>query len=276
VGDFDRHLLMDPFIAPGAGSLLRVVTLNTWKCDGAYRQRLHAMATQLRALNPDVVALQESFASVDGRWDTARHLAQAMGMGWVQVPARTKARVCEGVAVASHSGMALLSRWPIAQHTSMDLPNDPEDGERVALLCQLVVDSHRLTVANVHLTHLPAASALRHRQLHAVLEHPWLHSLRQAAIVCGDFNAPLHADGLCEFVVPLGVWVDVARTAGTPHKVTCPVAHGAGLDLDHVLARAGSPLRWHSAHVALDHVDPIHGVWPSDHHALCVDGHWLP
>lgn len=267
---------MHPFTAPGAGSPVRVVTLNTWKCDGAYRWRLHAMATQLRALNPDVVALQESFASADGRWDTARHLAHALDMRWVNVPARHKERVCEGMAVASDSGMALLSRWPITHHTVLTLPCDPEDGERVALLCQLVVDGHRMTVANVHLTHLPAASALRHRQLHAVLEHPWLHAPRNAAIVCGDFNAPLRSDGLCEFVIPLGVWVDAARVAGVPHKVTCPVPHGEGLDLDHVLSRAGSPLRWHSAHVALDHADPIHGVWPSDHHALCVDGHLLP
>lgn len=258
------------------GTPLRLVTLNTWKCDGAYALRLQTMATQLGALAPDVVALQESYASVDGVHDTARHLAQALGMHWVLAPARTKPRVCEGVVQASHSGMALLSRWPIARHTVLVLPSAAEDGERLALLCQLQADQHRLTVANVHLTHLDGAHTRRHQQLHTVLEHPWLHTPRDAAVVCGDFNAPVQSDALRGFVTPLGVWVDAARAAGLHTKVTCPTPGGPGLDLDHVLSRAAAPLRWHRAQVVLERPDATTGVCPSDHHALCVDGQLLP
>ena len=35
---------------------LRIVTLNTWKGDGAYRARLEAMAVGLATLQPDLVA----------------------------------------------------------------------------------------------------------------------------------------------------------------------------------------------------------------------------
>src|SRR5690349_12850241 len=50
---------------------LRIVTINTGKCDGPYFPRREAMARQLGALDADVIALQESFASIDGCVTTA-------------------------------------------------------------------------------------------------------------------------------------------------------------------------------------------------------------
>lgn len=119
------------------GTLIRLVTLNSWKCDGAYRLRVQAMATQLRRLAPDVVAIQESFASLDGQHDTARTLAQVLGMHWVLAPARRKHRVCEGLTLDSYSGLAVLSKWPFTRHAVLPLPSEPADGERIAVLCQL-------------------------------------------------------------------------------------------------------------------------------------------
>ena len=259
-----------------AGTPLRLVTLNTWKCDGHYAQRLQAMATQLKALAPDVVALQESFASANGQHDTARHLAQALGMERVLAPARQKRRECDGQAMDSSSGLAVLSRWPITRHEVLALPATPDDGERLALLCQLDTPHRPLTVASIHLTHLPQAHALRQTQLRSVMQHPWLHLPDQAAVVCGDFNANLQAEECRGFVAPLGEWLDVAGMAGLTHKVTCPTPEGGGLDLDHVLSRADAPVRWHSAQLALNQPDPASGVMPSDHLAVCVDGHLLP
>ena len=176
----------------------------------------------------------------------------------------------------SHSGLALLSRWPISRQAVLPLPGSPEDGERLALLCQINAEQHPLTVANVHLTHLRDAHALRHRQMHTVLDHSWMHAPRDIALVCGDFNASLGSDSLRAFVTPSGSWVDAARAAGLAGKVTCPDGGSGGVDLDHVLSRAAARVRWTAASVVLDHPDVCTGVLPSDHFAVCLDGQLLP
>jgi len=55
---------------------LRIVTINTWKCDGAYRNRLRWLGDELKRLQPDVIAMQECFRDVDGEYDTAAYLAR--------------------------------------------------------------------------------------------------------------------------------------------------------------------------------------------------------
>ena len=60
--------------------MLRVVTLNTWKCEGDYRARLPRMAAGLRALDADLVCLQEVFACAAPSADTAAWLADALGL----------------------------------------------------------------------------------------------------------------------------------------------------------------------------------------------------
>ena len=71
---------------------LKVVTFNTWKCDGEYAMRLEAMCEQMKALDADVFALQECFATLDGSTDTARFLAHHLGMHLHTAPARRKPR----------------------------------------------------------------------------------------------------------------------------------------------------------------------------------------
>ncbi|MCY7358638.1 MAG: hypothetical protein LH609_14505 [Rudanella sp.] len=50
-----------------------LLTINTWKCDGQYRQRLALLKTQLGALRPDVVFCQEVFRAAGA--DTGRELS---------------------------------------------------------------------------------------------------------------------------------------------------------------------------------------------------------
>jgi len=59
---------------------MRIVTLNTCKGAGAYRQRLQCMVQGQAALAPDAVLLQEALVTEDGQADTADHLARALGM----------------------------------------------------------------------------------------------------------------------------------------------------------------------------------------------------
>jgi endonuclease/exonuclease/phosphatase family metal-dependent hydrolase len=209
-------------------------------------------------------------------------------MHWVMLPSRSKLRWCDGEPLPSHSGLALLSRWPITHHTAVELPCTADDGERAALLCQVQLPSGCLIVANVHLTHLAQMDALRHAQLKTVLDHTWLGSAggasgvagaanaANAAVVCGDFNAPLQSESLGGFITPAAPWLDAVSAAGMSSKVTCPAAGPKAQDVDHVLSLKTSRLRWSRAFTALEQPDPDTGVQPSDHYAVCVNGQLLP
>ena len=118
---------------------LKVVTFNTWKCDGDYPLRLEAMGQQMQALDADVFSLQECFSTIDGSTDTARFLAHRLGMHLHTAPARRKRRQFQGGWVDSFSSLAVLSRGPIRCGEALELPSSVADGGRVAQFCSLEV-----------------------------------------------------------------------------------------------------------------------------------------
>ncbi len=165
---------------------MRLVTLNTWKCDGAYARRLARMEAGLAALAADVVTLQEVFLAPALGCDTAATLAAALGLEAAVLPLRRKPRNVAGRSADSWSGLAVLSRRPILSQRTIALPADPRDGERAALAVELERDGTRMTVVALHLTHLAGADALRRRQ--------WDHIVAATAdcptvLAAGDFNA---------------------------------------------------------------------------------------
>ena len=111
---------------------MRIVTINTAKGDGQYACRLDVLARELRALQADVVLLQESFSTCDRSLSTAAHLGAALGMHVAQAPARRKPRLVDGRELLSDSGLAILTRAPLLDATVRALPWDPADGERIA------------------------------------------------------------------------------------------------------------------------------------------------
>ena len=166
-----------------------VVTINTWKGEGAYRERLASLVEGLAELWPSVVALQESFVCAEGGADTARTLASALGMHLAFAPARRKPRLFQGAMRDSISGMALLSAREWTEAAAVRLPFDDRDGERVALIGRTSVCGGEVVVANVHLTHLRDADDLRVAQLARLFAHPLLSDADQPVLVCGDFNS---------------------------------------------------------------------------------------
>lgn len=261
------------FDAPSAH--LKVVTFNTWKCDGQYALRLQTMSQQMQALEADVLVLQECFATADGGTDTARYLARMLGMHLHIAPARPKLRQFQGEWVESFSSLAVLSRWPIVFGQAFALPSSTTDGGREAQLCSVAIDGGTLLLANVHLTHLlgPEGSLLRCAQLQTVLSRLEQMPPHDLTLVCGDFNASMEALELADFMKPPWGLMDVFFQHERAEKITCQLPDGTGFNLDHILFVPHCSRVAHQcvdARVVLHAALPPWNVVPSDHAGVMV------
>jgi endonuclease/exonuclease/phosphatase family metal-dependent hydrolase len=247
---------------------LEVMTLNTWKGDGAYKARLRLMAEEVSRLDPDILLLQECFAAPELGYDTAAALAGATGFHLASWAGRRKTRLCEGAEPVSTSGLAVLSRHPIRKWRTVPLPSDPRDGERAALFAEIDHPAGTILAVSLHLTHLRDAQALRRRQFESIITE--LAGVSPATIVIGggDFNAAADAE---EFVnvnsSSSGRLVDCRRLAGLPAVVTC-AGNGDGTCIDHIFVLVRKDLEdWTVTDVStvLDRPDPETGLLASDH-----------
>ncbi len=96
----------------------------------------------LRAIDADVVALQEVVGAGPRGGGHAEEIGAALGMGWVMAPARQ---------LRGHQfGNAVLSRFPITQHLEHDLSWKTCEPRRLQRV-DVAVDGCTLHVYNVHL-----------------------------------------------------------------------------------------------------------------------------
>jgi len=169
--------------------MIKIITLNTWKCEGKYQQRIHATIAQLQKLNPDFVFLQEVFQLESSQIHTALHIARSLGMYAFCQPARLKKRSFDQKLSLSYSGLALLARHPISEHSKLSLPTDERDGERIAQIAVVSYPAPQFVLVNLHLTHLRDQDSLRSQQLITLLDHIKQHFPSQPIFLGGDFNA---------------------------------------------------------------------------------------
>lgn len=228
--------------------LLRVVSFNTAKGDGAYRLRLDGMATALRAIDADLILLQESLRTTDGRHDTARDLSRALAMEHAALTVRQKVRAVDGELRLSWSSPAILSRWPIAEAHGVALPWEAADGERVALAARIFTPVGQVRLVNAHLTHLPAP-ALRRSQLATILGNPWLAEAADLRLLGGDLNASASDPELSGLWDGSAGWkiVDAVAAGGATGASVVDLATGEPRSprrVDHllVLRTAGDPV----------------------------------
>lgn len=255
---------------------MRVVTLNTWKNEGDLPSRLHAMAEGLGALSPDVILLQEVFVAPSAGIDTGAVLARRLGLTRAYATARSKPRLWEGRPVESEAGLAVLVRGAVGRTERLPLPSDETGGERIALLVEAIVDDCRLTIGNVHLSHLRGDDARRCEQLEAVMASPAWRRPASWRVLGGDFNATADSPALAA----LGCRPDLDVRSVFPSGKTVPPTHPLppregrqGRAIDFLLTVSGSgerPPVVLRAGVALDSPS-AGGTWPSDHAAVFAD-----
>lgn len=286
---------------------LRVVQLNAASLlEPHWDERRHEIVAWIRQLQPDIVCLEEV-------WQDDRHGNTA---GWIveHTPDLPFHWVFGGAAFGEHFwgdpslhiGSAVLSRWPIDDHTYHRLPIAPDEDPVVSGIPWelLHVRTVGLDVFACHLA--PAPTHGLHRQLQVIEIDRIIRDARgelddmppfpgkrdgMPPILCGDLNAEPDSDeirflcGLTPLDGRTTYYQDAWRVAGDGPGMTQgwrgnPIAAAMNVPrkrIDYVFV--GDPFqrrdgagRVLAAELACH--TPLTGVLASDHTGLVVDIEW--
>jgi endonuclease/exonuclease/phosphatase family metal-dependent hydrolase len=180
---------------------LRIVSLNFWGLSAPLGQRLELAIRQLRALDPDVVALQEvrPLDGVSGR-TTADELATALGLHATYRPSVDWPDGAWGPgSQAGQEGLALLTRQAPLEVRSLPLP-DARPADARQLLSAHVPTAHGpIWVHTTHLHYRLDDGLARERQVLAIdaaVRACGRDNADAPQLLCGDFNATPDSDEL--------------------------------------------------------------------------------
>lgn len=260
---------------------MRVMTWNLWWRFGDWERRRPAILATLLAERPDVVGLQEVWD--DGDTNLAGWLAGELGLhhafaaGSDQQPWRD--RVAEPNL---KNGVAVLSRWPIADAAAYDLPEDPS---RAALAVRIDAPHAAVPFVTTHLSVLHG-SARRMTQVEFLARLVAdLPSAEHPPVLVGDLNAEPDSDEIRKLgghlttpvvdgLILLDAWryADPRDPGHTWDRANPYVAQwtmpGGRIDYVHVVAQAGAGAVRSVRRAA---TGPVDGVWPSDHAAVIAE-----
>lgn len=249
----------------------KILTLNTWKCDGKYLQRLDWMGHLLETYQPDILMLQEVFRSTDGRFATDLFLAEKLGYRTHWTPARQKFRQIAGQMLDSYSGLAILSKHSCHFTETLNLPSNEADGGRAAQLAIFEIAGQQLLFANLHLSHLPKSDALKINQLRAVLDRLPVIPF-ELGFMAGDFNSTPRSETV-KYLLAHPEWHirDAYATTQIAEKFAAGATfynRGRGKRIDYIFT-ISPPLTAKKctithAEVAMGKLGP-EGLLPSDH-----------
>jgi endonuclease/exonuclease/phosphatase family metal-dependent hydrolase len=194
---------------------VRVVSFNTHRSFGG----IATVAQEIRALDPDIVLLQEidRFHGRTGGVDQVAYFADALGM-----EGSFSANVVEG---QGQYGTAILSRFPILDSGRVGLPNAPGGEQRGLQWAGLEVGGQEVRVYNTHLQNkLVGLREAQARQVAGIVAGD-----DQPTILGGDMNATANTPTLGPLLAQL---VDAWPIAGSGPEGTGP----NGSRIDFVLA----------------------------------------
>ena len=162
---------------------VRIVTLNLWNDRDDPAARLRVITAGLKALSPDIVALQEVVAN-EKIGNIAEILARDLDAHVAYDPVHEMRPGDTGLI-----GNAVLSRFPIKLRDSVGLPSSADDPRR-AMYVLLDTPAGRLPFFNCHLSWEMWHPQRREAQVVALDELVRSRPGDCPAIICGDFNTP--------------------------------------------------------------------------------------
>jgi len=165
---------------------LRCLTLNLWGEQPPLERRMAIVARGLGELAPDVVTLQE-VREVPGQLaNQAESLARACGYQHVFAPAVDWA--------GGHEGLAILSKAPIAEHASIELPHARPEERRLLLSARIETAAGNVWVHTTHLNYRLQHGQERQDQVVAIEAAVRARAGDLPQILMGDFNARPESD----------------------------------------------------------------------------------
>lgn len=164
-----------------------LVSINTWKCDGNYSERIPLLAKDLNKLSPNIVLGQEVFHCVDNTISTKNYFEEILNTTSYFFASRKKNRFLNKVRLQSYSGLCLFTSLEVIFYQELYLPTNKLDGERTAQLAVINYKNYKVAIVNTHLTHLKGETSLRIKQLKYILDNININDY-DAFFLCGDFN----------------------------------------------------------------------------------------
>lgn len=267
---------------PVVDTRMRVLTWNLWWRFGPWEARQPAIIETLRRVDADVICLQEC-------WETRAGVSQptdiAEALGYRHVYAAGL-----GLDVAEESmGNAILSRWPISGARGAALPAPKKlDEMRSVLRAEINGPQGPFEVFCTHLNYRLDQSDIRQQQVASICQFIDDTTDRREfpPILCGDFNAEGDAaeirqlTGHAAVPSPKLVFFDAWRAAGsggpgwTWSRLNPFTATAAEPDrrIDYVfVGYPGEGARGEVLTATVEGIEPVGGVLPSDHYAVCAE-----
>ncbi|HSK58076.1 MAG TPA: endonuclease/exonuclease/phosphatase family protein [Actinomycetospora sp.] len=269
---------------------VRIATWNLWWRFGDPDARRPAIAASLRALDADVVGLQEVWSRGDEHLTAglADELDRYVAFAGVPDASPWTGRLGDD---SWGLGNAVLSRWPLRDVRTEILPSG--DGPAAQVLLAAVVDTPAgsLRVVVTHLASALTASATRVAQVRAIVRHvATAGETDLPPVVVGDLNAEPASDEvrlleghLTAPAEPGLLLADAWRWAAGPDRLDGatwrrenPYVAARGEPpsrIDYVLVGLGRgtvPVAVEHAALFADRA-PTAGPWPSDHAGVVAD-----
>lgn len=263
------------------GDVWRVATLNIWNRQGPWAERLPLIREGLRALDADVIGLQEVLGFT-GLPSQAHEIADGMGWNVHYVPAWD-------VGGGLTFGNAVLSPHRLVDAQRLELPTPPGLDTRTVAFARVECAHGPMPVFVTHLTWQLHLGHVRCEQVKALAAHvARLAPVDEPPpVLLGDFNADPDADEMrylrgltslggasvyfadCWATTVAGVEPGFTYDRRNPYALR---AREPSRRIDYAFVRGpgkhlcGEPL---GARVVMD--QPVGGVWPSDHFGLVAE-----
>lgn len=249
-----------------------IITLNTWKCDGDYEQRLKATVKEIRNYDPDILLLQESFQTSDNKFNTSLQISLETGLTSVSSLSRPKKRLLSNNYMDSFSNVSILSKFPILNSYILPLPTNAEDGGREAIMAELQLGNHQILVCSLHLSHLKNQDQLRHDQLMHILEHPQVNKTYDGILIGGDFNMEVSDEYLNMFTRD-GHWLYNTFKASGEKEFYTLNTRGRKVKIDHILElrKSGPGITVNHSQIVFQEPCSQTGVKVSDHNGVLLN-----